>query len=530
MAAMSAPPPALQSRSARLGRVLSLLGQGVLAFHPRLVQLTGSLSSALMLSQSLYWTRIKAERGDKDAWFWKTRESWRAEIGLSRHEQDSARKRLLLAGVVEERRAGMPARLWFRVDLDRLAHALDQDFTGHWDWHDQQALARMLGRPLLVYRIVATLCGSVTSAVLLSRLLMSERILARSEKAGDLDPWRRFDVAEVLRTTGLTRAEYYHARKQLRSLGLIEERRIGIPPRSEYRIQLEQLAVALEQQLTPISVTTTATDTTPGTVIHRPDAAPQRVLDLGQEAQNEATTRVVDQLAGIDTDSMRVNHIQGCGKPANKDAAKPHPDYPESGQLNLAIPANLMAGNKTHRWPDSGHPIKKLTTCTSTTEEHLPPTPSQVQHTSVPAAGNEVGGGGCLHALIWPTTLLPSERPIAEQLLVSIPDLAQLVLDELAGQALQTVIHKPLAYLRRLVEQARVGQFIPVVAARISEGRARAESIRRQREAAGVGSPAPQTTFKLTEAQREARRKDLEAMRKRLASASLFSSSRLIST
>lgn len=100
--------------------LLAMLDRPV-AFHRCLVGVGGGVTGALMLSQALYWSRRAAER---NGWFWKTREEWQEETGLSRWEQETARKALVAAGVLEEKRVGLPARLHYRVDTDRLAELL----------------------------------------------------------------------------------------------------------------------------------------------------------------------------------------------------------------------------------------------------------------------------------------------------------------------------------------------------------------------------------------------------------------------
>ena len=50
------------SNRQQIGLALSLLGREVLAFHPRLVKLSGRVTAALMLSQSLYWSRVLIEQ------------------------------------------------------------------------------------------------------------------------------------------------------------------------------------------------------------------------------------------------------------------------------------------------------------------------------------------------------------------------------------------------------------------------------------------------------------------------------------
>ena len=88
-----------------------------IAFHRCFVDPTGSITAALMLSQALYWQQ---RTKDPDGWWYKTREEWREETGMSRWEQEEARKRLRRVGVLQEERRGIPARLWYRVDEGQL--------------------------------------------------------------------------------------------------------------------------------------------------------------------------------------------------------------------------------------------------------------------------------------------------------------------------------------------------------------------------------------------------------------------------
>lgn len=82
-------------------------------FHRCLVPITGGVTAALMLSQAI-WT-AQAMQGNSDGWFAKSRDEWTEETGLTRWEQETARRALRTAGFLEERRVGVPAKLWFRV-------------------------------------------------------------------------------------------------------------------------------------------------------------------------------------------------------------------------------------------------------------------------------------------------------------------------------------------------------------------------------------------------------------------------------
>ena len=70
------------------------------------------------------------QQPERDGWFWKTAAEWQRETGLSRREQDSARRRLRALGLLEEQRRGMPAKRWFRLDLAALGAAAGPRLPG----------------------------------------------------------------------------------------------------------------------------------------------------------------------------------------------------------------------------------------------------------------------------------------------------------------------------------------------------------------------------------------------------------------
>ena len=91
-------------------------------FYRCLVPITGGVTAALMLSQAITITQeIDAAA---NGWFSKSKEQWTEDTGLSRWEQATARRTLRAAGFLEERRIGMPSRLWYRVCPDRVWHAM----------------------------------------------------------------------------------------------------------------------------------------------------------------------------------------------------------------------------------------------------------------------------------------------------------------------------------------------------------------------------------------------------------------------
>lgn len=92
-----------------------------IAFHRSLVEISGSFTAAAMLGQAIYWAnRTK----DPEGWFYKSHKDWNDELGLSRHEVDGARRKLLERGLIEEDLRGVPAKMHYRVIETALAEAL----------------------------------------------------------------------------------------------------------------------------------------------------------------------------------------------------------------------------------------------------------------------------------------------------------------------------------------------------------------------------------------------------------------------
>ncbi|MGL1664079.1 hypothetical protein ACSTJP_00070, partial [Vibrio parahaemolyticus] len=71
----------------------------------------------LMLSQALYWSK---RTNDPDGWFYKSQVEWEEETGMTRYEQEGARKALIKLGVLEELKRGVPCRLHYRVNMKAL--------------------------------------------------------------------------------------------------------------------------------------------------------------------------------------------------------------------------------------------------------------------------------------------------------------------------------------------------------------------------------------------------------------------------
>ncbi|MFD2190788.1 hypothetical protein [Pistricoccus aurantiacus] len=110
--------------------VQKILGR-VVAYHAAFTLLPGvSVPGAVFLSQAFYWTRnTRAE--ERGGWFYKNqrgRDSWESETGLSPKQQANARRSLVEIGVLEEERRDVPAKMWYRVNCERLLELLAEKF------------------------------------------------------------------------------------------------------------------------------------------------------------------------------------------------------------------------------------------------------------------------------------------------------------------------------------------------------------------------------------------------------------------
>ena len=96
--------------------ILTLLDRPI-AFNRTFVDLGVGITGALMLSQCVYWsTRTR----DGSGWFYKTQAEWQRETGLTRREQETARKKLVGQGYLQEQKRGVPCKVYFCLNREAL--------------------------------------------------------------------------------------------------------------------------------------------------------------------------------------------------------------------------------------------------------------------------------------------------------------------------------------------------------------------------------------------------------------------------
>lgn len=92
-----------------------------IAYHPVIAKATESAKLAILWQQIHFWTPFAK---DPEGWVYKTRDELYDETGLSRHEIDTARELGEKIGVLSYKVAGFPAKVHFKVDVDRMTEIL----------------------------------------------------------------------------------------------------------------------------------------------------------------------------------------------------------------------------------------------------------------------------------------------------------------------------------------------------------------------------------------------------------------------
>lgn len=93
----------------------------VVAFRRDFFILGGNIASGLFLAQAHFWQMVVDSKKKVGSWWWKTRDQWTAETGLTRKQQEQARRTLVEKGYIEERRSGPSGRMHFRLCVEKLA-------------------------------------------------------------------------------------------------------------------------------------------------------------------------------------------------------------------------------------------------------------------------------------------------------------------------------------------------------------------------------------------------------------------------
>lgn len=257
MATQAHPDPGMRQLLAQLS------GQRVIAFNVNLARVCGDVKAALFASQLLYWTRVGPEVQTNGGWVFKTREQWQTETGLTRFEQESARKRLQGLALIEQARVGAPPMSCFRIVLPELGKALSSLLNQpqpqqQWSLFalrsSEAHIRQLLGRNMAYYTVFAQITDSMPAAVLLTKALALHTMVLQKSKAQAGAEWFSLTAQQWQDETGLRAAQLRLAKQKLCQLSILQEALQTYPLRRTYwRVDIAVVSRLLTTHLSATS-------------------------------------------------------------------------------------------------------------------------------------------------------------------------------------------------------------------------------------------------------------------------------------
>lgn len=473
-----------------------LSGQRVIAFNVNLARVCGDVKAALFASQLLYWTRVGPEVQTNGGWVFKTREQWQTETGLTRFEQESARKRLQGLALIEQARVGAPPMSCFRIVLPELGKALSSLLNQpqpqqQWSLFalrsSEAHIRQLLGRNMAYYTVFAQITDSMPAAVLLTKALALHTMVLQKSKAQAGAEWFSLTAQQWQDETGLRAAQLRLAKQKLCQISVLQEALQTYPLRRTYwRVDIAVVSRLLTTQLSATSINLFGRilamaqgasaqqaehkGATEGSGEPKQDTVSQGYTEpkqntgypvpTGQQLPTSFPEESADHLASFGTDSTSFPHS------ANPDGDFSHVKRSVSAHQTAALSrtsGQLPQDMRLVSAPLHARAIQITNKTTTTT------TAPRVVTSSVTRPDVVV-------VLVWPSGM-QTLQTAALTLLQSTPrDDWQRLLDELAGNMAAGKVKFPLSYLRHLVGLHKVGSLIFEKADEVALSRQRAVS------------------------------------------------------
>lgn len=496
-----------------------LTERGFVPFHPVLAERFGH-RAALFIGVCLYWTKYGLKHApQRGGWFHMSAKDMTAATTLSRHEQDTVRALMEDHGILEERLAGRPAVLHYRLNLRSLASALDVVENGEtaptldqaWNWFQGT---------VTFYRPLADIGGSAASGLYLSYLLRQlQQALTREGIHGEL---LQVEPARVARSLCLTPKVVRTARERLKRSGLVSD--VG----QFQRVNLGAILACLHQQT--VKPLPAARNKRGNSVVPSPAAA-----DSAPPSQGERTTRPAPSAVSMSSNSkppsafvsvwfgpgegevaanrqLDGKRTAGAQAPRGVRTGPAHSeDHPvaQSGKLGTAVAqTGKLADRAAHTGKlelpkaathiNTGYSIQLLPH-TRVVAAMAAPAPRRrrddqmPQERRSPLEGPSVPSDADLDGLEYPEALSRLHREGVKHVLRQVDaNLRQVLLDELAGHLALPgkTINNPAGWLHRVAEQAASGCVLPLAASTAQIRAAKRKAAEREAKAiSGVGVP-----------------------------------------
>jgi hypothetical protein len=97
-----------------------------IAYYPDFNKITGDVKATILLCQLMHWDE---KQRDENGWICKTQSDLENETGLSRYEQENARRKLKRNNLISEERKGIPAKLYFKLNVQNISSAWEKSMN-----------------------------------------------------------------------------------------------------------------------------------------------------------------------------------------------------------------------------------------------------------------------------------------------------------------------------------------------------------------------------------------------------------------
>src|SRR5688572_9959718 len=115
--------PHQQKAQSHRQKVKDLLPNRIVGYSPDLARAVGGATTGLFLSQLLF---LSDKGANPDGWVYKSEAEMGRETGLTKREQQTARRKLLSLGVIAIMRGGWKNTYHFKVIWERLYHVIEK--------------------------------------------------------------------------------------------------------------------------------------------------------------------------------------------------------------------------------------------------------------------------------------------------------------------------------------------------------------------------------------------------------------------
>jgi len=134
--------PHQQKAQTHRQRVKDLLPNRTVGYSPDLARIVGGATTGLFLSQLLF---LSDKGANPEGWVYKSEAEMGKETGLTKREQQTARRKLLSLGVIQIERRGFKFTYHFKVIWERLYQVIEKSLSGQTaanQWQQNAATAQ----------------------------------------------------------------------------------------------------------------------------------------------------------------------------------------------------------------------------------------------------------------------------------------------------------------------------------------------------------------------------------------------------